>query len=287
MSETTCRWDRDAEGYLSDGRPCRTDNYGDPTKHCTARRTCSNHIGKGEHTCARCLGRARIDIKKIADLAPLMLTVALDAGVNSEAAMLAGPAANVHDWSERRIAMRSHLATWHERGKITEPQYLHARATMEDDDEWHPYTVLTRWEFMLREDYDQPRTAPTSITQAAAYLDRILHRVAQDEEQDFPLLAREMRKCRNHLETVMADSRQPERGAPCKTCHEERPNQPAPRLTRRYGHWCEDETCERMHYADDSADEWKCPRDRGHTWTEAEYRKWADDRQKVPQRARC
>lgn len=251
-----CRYDRETGDYLADGEPCKRDDYGDPTHHCTARTSCSQHVGEGELTCARCLGRVRATIRRIADLAPLMMPVALGAGVDSEAAMLAGPAADAEAWSWRKVAAAQGRA-WHV-------------SLIEDDDEHHPYTVLTRWEFMLREDYDQPRDDATSITSAAAYLDRTLGRVAQDDGQDFPLLAREMRKCRTHLESVMRDSNTLERGAPCPDCHERNPDAPAPRLTRMYAHWCEDADCERFHFADDSGDAWICPR--GHEWDHESYR---------------
>lgn len=254
---SNCRWDREAEDYMLDGGPCRWDEYGDRTHHCTARRGCANHVGAGELTCARCLGRTRSDIKRIADLAPLMLPVALGAGVNSEAANLAGPAADPEAWSWRKVAAAQGRA-WHV-------------SLIEDDDEHHPYSVLTRWEFMLREDYRDPRDAATSVSAAAAYLDRILHRIAQDDAQDFPLFAREMRTCRNHLEGVLRDSRTPERGAPCPACIETATG-PAPRLVRQYGHWCESEECERFHHRDDSGDEWICPRYALHRWSEQDYR---------------
>jgi len=253
----TCRWDRDAEAYLRDGEPCKVDEYGDPTTHCTSRRTCANHIGADELTCARCLSRTRTDVRVIRDLAALMLPAALHAGVNSEAANLAGPACDPEAWSWRKIAARQG-GPWHV-------------SLIEDDDEWHPYSVLTRWEFMLREDYRQPRTDPTGIEAAAAYLDRTLHRLAQDQAQDFPLFAREMRDCRNHLEGVLRNSSQPTRGAPCPICET-----PAPRLSQEFGHWCTDPECQRIHYPQD-ADRWVCPRDRGHVWEEDDYRKWVAD----------
>jgi len=86
-----CRWDRDREEYLRDDEPCRVDDYGDPTRHCTARRSCANHVGPAELTCARCVGRTRGDVRRIVDLAPLMVVQAISGGVESEAAWLAGP----------------------------------------------------------------------------------------------------------------------------------------------------------------------------------------------------
>ena len=60
--------------------------------------------------------------------------------------------------------------------------------------------------------------------------------------------------------------------APCPMCAT-----PAPRLNREYGHWCEDEDCQKLHYADDSGDRWVCPRNRDHWWSEEDYRRWVAD----------
>src|SRR5690348_9354345 len=105
----SCRWDNEAGDYLDDGEPCRRDEYGDPTKHCTARRTCAQHVGAGELTCARCIGRVRSTLRRIPALAALMPVVALEGGVNSEAASLAGPAADPEAWMWRRVAQRKRI----------------------------------------------------------------------------------------------------------------------------------------------------------------------------------
>ena len=137
-------------------------------------------------------GRVRRNIKGIRDLAPLMHSVALGAGVNSEAFNLAGPAADVEQWSHRKVAAMKGSA-WHV-------------SLIEDDDEMHPYSVLTRWQMMLSEDYGHERPARMTTIGAADYLDGILGKVAQDESQEFALLAREVRKCYQHLEAVLRDS---------------------------------------------------------------------------------
>jgi hypothetical protein len=265
----TCRYDRDAEDYLIDGEPCRYDDYGDPTVHCRARLSCSQHIGRGEFSCARCVGRARTNVRQIALLAALMLPVAIGKGVNSEAANLAGPAADPRAERERREAMRRHLDTWETLERITERQHLHALVVMSDDDERHPYNVLTRWQMMLSEDYGHTLPAKMTTAGAADYLERNLHRIAQDPEQDFPLLARELRKCRSHLEAVLGDAEKAEKGQPCPECQT---GDVFVRLKREWGHWCESEDCERRHYIDDSGDMWICPRNPKHRWSEKDYR---------------
>jgi hypothetical protein len=265
----TCRWDRDAEEYLNDGEPCRTDDYGDPTRHCTARRSCAQHVGEGEITCARCVGRTRVNIRRIVELAPLMHFQALDSGTNSDAAYLAGPAADVREWSARRIAMRGHLDVWFHLGRFSEKQLLHARAKMEDDDERHPYTVLTRWQMMISEDYGHPMPDHLTTIGAGDYLERNLPRIAQDPEQDFALLAREARDCREHLEAVVHNSANPTRGAPCPECKAEGK---VIRLHQEFGHWCERPECtQQFHFIDDAGDRWVCPRKKEHWMTGEGY----------------
>jgi hypothetical protein len=259
-----------------DCRGCRT--CPEPN-HCTAKRNCTWHTAEGELTCGRCIAAARTDLRWIATLAPLLLTAATSDGVDSEAANLAGPATDSEAWSWRRIA--------------------NARTTGEPisdgTDEHHPLLTLSTWEFMLREDYGQPSDAPATVATCAAYLDRTLHRVAHDPEQDFPLLARELRKCRQHLEAVLHNDDRPERGVPCPDCvgkmqetkrrledegvpEDEWPSLKAPRLIRKRGHWCDDEECQRLHYEDDSGDEWTCPRDGHHKWTHKAYTAWVEER---------
>lgn len=275
---STCKYDRASGEYLIDGEPCRRDDYGDPTRHCTARRNCANHVGADELTCARCLGRARANLRRIPVVSNLMILVAIEDGVNSEAANLAGPAADPEAWSWRKIAARTG-GPWH-------------LSLIEDDDEEHPYLVLGRWDMMIREDYGHPSDEPVTIANAAAYLDRQLGRIAQDDGQDFPLFAREIRKCRNHLERTLRTAMMRQRGAPCPECKADAAEEAQaaeregrevrkgslPRLVREYGHWCDDEDCERIHYADDADDRWVCPRNRAHEWTPKAYRDYIEER---------
>lgn len=260
----SCRWDRDAEDYLAeDGQPCRTDEYGDPTRHCTAKRRCAHHVGPHELTCAGCIGAARSDLRSITAMSALLMTAAINDGVDSESANLAGPAADPEAWTWRKIAARQGKA-WHV-------------SLIEDDDERHPYTVLTRWQMMLAEDWGHDLPERLTITGAAAYLERQLPRLAQDPEQDFALFAREIRKVRSHLESVLHNDRRPDRGVPCPECTSPETGV-GPRLVREYGHWCLDAECCRIHAADDSLDRWVCPRNRAHAWDIEAYERWIAER---------
>jgi hypothetical protein len=151
-------------------------------------------------------------------------------------------------------------------GKAT--KVWHA-SMVEDDDPDDPYRVLTGWAQALSEDYGSERPERWTIANAAAYLTRILHRVAQDDEQDFPLMARELRKCRSHLESVLRDSQAPERGAPCPSCGS---HGTFVRLVREYSHWCTDPDCTmQFHSTTDDFDVWVCPRNKDHWWNPQGY----------------
>lgn len=258
-----CRWDREVEDYLTDGEPCRVDDYGDPTKHCTARRTCSVHIGRDELTCPRCIGRCRADIAWVVNLTALMPVESLSRGVNSEPTNLAGPAGDPVVLSWRRI----------DRARVT------GGPIGDGIEETAPTEVLGVWQAMLSEDWGHDLPDRVTLATAAAYLDRNLARIANDPGQDFPLMAREIRRCRSYLEGVLRNGTRPERGAPCPACVDNEDG--APRLVREYGHWCDAEDCARFHYADDSADAWVCPKDRRHTWTVDEYEARVEDRKKA------
>jgi hypothetical protein len=224
--------------------------------HCTAREACTRHLDHAHPlTCPRCEGRTRDDIAEIVRLSGLLIDEAIAQGVDSEAANLAGPAADPEAWSWRR------LAAWERGDDVT---------VLEDDDPHHPLAVLGRWDYMLREDYRQPTALRCTLLRAADYLRGQLSRLAQDETQDFALFAREIARCRRHLEDVLADGFRPETGAPCPACAK------APALVKRYAHWCWREDCTREHDATGAADSWVCPACHAR-WTEAEYRLWVAD----------
>lgn len=146
---------------------------------------------------------------------------------------------------------------------------------IEDDDDRHPYSVLTRWQMMLSEDWGHDLPEQMSIGGAAAYLERNLGRLANDPEQDWPLFASEVRKVFSHMESVLHNDTRPDRGVPCPTCAEDGH---FARLARRWAHWCEDEDCARFHHADTTDDRWVCPRNREHWWTHASYSNYLEER---------
>lgn len=229
--------------------------------HCTARRNCTWHIDAADLTCGRCIAGARTDLAWIESLSSLLLTQAIMDGLDSEALSLAGPSVDAEAWSWRKIAAKQGVS-WHV-------------SLVEEDDEHHPARVTGTWARMVTEDYghDMPANAPLSWS--VAYLGRMLHRIANDATQDFPLLRAELKKCRQHLESVLHNDTRRDQGAPCPTC---RDAGEFVRLERHYSHWCDDTACERMHFADDGSDVWRCPRDKEHWWTMQGYADVLEDR---------
>lgn len=95
----------------------------------------------------------------------------------------------------------------------------HQLSLMLDDDPHHPLTVLGTWELMLREDYGHPSHERITIASAAGYLDRMLHRLANDPEQNWALFAEEIAACRKHLEQIAHNQRlDGDVGAECFMC---------------------------------------------------------------------
>lgn len=90
--------------------PCvpRTDT-GDPLEHCAGRNHCTEHVPADVLVCPRCVGRIRDALADIEKLHAKMLDEAVHRGVESEAANLAGPAANPEAWVWRKVATRKRI----------------------------------------------------------------------------------------------------------------------------------------------------------------------------------
>lgn len=275
MSERpTCRYDRESKSHLSrEHRPectdtaCRgclpcTHEAGNPVRHCRTRLRCTSHLGWTEQTCPACLAKIRGNLAAIVETLALMPAEALEQGVNSEPANLAGPHADYVTSQWRLInADRAGLP-------------------VDELDMRDPYTCLTMHERTIREDlgHDEETLVSASIAASAGYLAWVLTDLARLEDGVLPLAALlgDTARLRAHMESAMRDGRTPERGAPCPACVEE---EVAPqRLTRIYGHWCTERGCDRLHYLDDSGDVWRCPVDAEHEWTHEDYSRWVEER---------
>lgn len=283
----TCRWDRAAQAHLTREhlpecvdrdckgcRPCTHDGDGNPVRHCRTRLRCTSHLDWHEHTCTTCLGKIRTNMRRLLDALALMPNEATEAGIDSQAATLAGPHADAETYRRRMIANAA-------RGLHTE-----------EPDQYDPWQMLGIRERMIREDLGHADVTLTSETLAGtcSYLDWVLTDLARDPDQVSVLaeLLRETGRLADHAEAVLHDSRKPERGIPCPECvvdlgrkrdelqgagvpEDEWPKSRAPRLVRHHGHWCQQDGCRQVHYLDDSGDVWRCPDNEAHEWTHADY----------------
>lgn len=259
--------------------------------HCTMPR-CSRHLGTNEQlVCHRCVGKVRDNLGRIRELCDLAPIAATEAGIDSEAAVLAGPvpehstAAARHRWAMGGGLCRCHLrgracpdhetlqgpaCARTECGHVT-CERIHGRrccpdlvAWLEDTaDQRHPLTVLGWWDIAVAELFGHHRTNRVTIDSAASYLAVNLTDLSRDRDFGFDEMAREIASCVDHVENVMAVAVRQQRGAPCPVCHAAGRN--ARRLVREYA---EDQP-------DDTLDVWACPSTAcGETWTIGQYDKY-------------
>ena len=253
VSKTRCTWGGSEHGWLtaehvrgcddnacSGCKPC-------PKTHCAMRGRCANHVDSaiGHRTCPSCIGKTRGDLTAIVTLHTLALPVEAEfAGVDSDAVNLVGPA-----------ALSAHVD--YRRGYCEFPKR---------DDQQHPYAVLGRWDLAMREQFGPATDLTITVTRAADYLTGLLAGPFPhgDEFEDF---TREMAACRAHLETVIHDSRTPERGRPCPRCAEDATgDKKAPRLAKRYASGTS------VSAVSGDLDTWHCPAEPAHWWSERDYR---------------
>lgn len=154
--------------------------------------------------CTACLDAARSDLRAIGDLCLGLPAEAAQKGVQSEAAMLHGPAADPEAW--RNTATSAMV------GRID------ARYLEDCRDEMHPLWVLGTWEQIWRDHLDHYSEALITVATAAAYLDMQIGYMATLPEPAFDEFARELRGCRAHLENVIRDGVRDEQGVPCSDC---------------------------------------------------------------------
>jgi hypothetical protein len=267
-------------------KPCGDD-------HCGLR-DCPHHVNHEADlwTCPRCIGKAKRDLTTIEDLyalvdtdvelrigqadyLSLLLDEAAGTGVDSEAFNLVGPAADPGQYAEHRRRLG---VAYQQRGWCDWPR--HDR--FHDDDPHHPYSVLGRWDMMLRDLYGPQTDLFVTVVSAANYLRKLLEGPFPHQDL-FELFTRDLTQCREHLEQITHNSRTPEQGRHCPRCIEHRGS--GPRLRKRYadhpklkaGKGCGNPPRSNA-YPDGcktcagDLDTWHCPDEPEHWWTEHDYR---------------
>jgi hypothetical protein len=212
------------EDYCKGCQPCTE-------PHC---RICG--IAHADGTCAECLAEVRGNLREIATRCDALPAEVAHRGVEGEAMMLLGPAA---DWEAL-----NHMEASVKAGRVP-PEYLeHA------NDERHPVFVLNGWDAVWRDALDHADPDKADLATFVDYLDRTMAYMAGFPFVPFEDFARDVRGCLGHLDAVLHDGEQHDRGAPCMSCGR---------------------ALERVWGDDQKADGWMCPRCK-RTSTEAQYR---------------
>lgn len=254
-----CRWGGRDEPRRIPGRHvsgCADDECAG-CQPCTERHCAVCRRAHADGTCPECVATTRDDLASIRLMCGALPEEVAHRGVNGEAMMLLGASADPEAWQH---VQASYLA-----GRLPEGWFeaSHGRdcPTLRNEpcvgcagDELHPLTVVGTWEMVWRDFLEHETDERVTVEGAAGYLDRNLAYMADRGDVPFEDFARDLRRCRGHLEDVLRDGEQIEQGAPCPAC--DRP------LIKVYG--------EKEIY-----DRWKCPNRRcGEWYLDHEYRRW-------------
>lgn len=222
----SCKWNGRENPRILPGR------HGDdcPGGHCDGCQPCSEThccVCRRTHvegrTCAECLAEVREDLSAIRVLCGALPSEVRHRGVNGQAMTLLGIAADPEAWQHVEA---SYLAGrlpegWIETSHGKEcPTLVNEPCLGCKGDERHPLAVLGTWEMVWRDYLEHESDAKITATDAAAYLDQQMTYMAQQDEVPFEDFARDLRRCRAHLEDVLHAGDRDETGAPCVQCRE-------------------------------------------------------------------
>lgn len=169
-----------------------------------------------EQTCAGCLAEVRDDLAAIGTMCRALPAEVEHRGVDSEAMALLGPAADPEAWGHITTSLHvgrlpvGYLAC--DRCENPWPCEKHA------DSELHPLFVLGTWDMVWRDALDHETDAEVTVPTAVAYLGEQMTYMAGFADAPFEDFARDLRRCRAHMESVLHDGEQVETGAPCMGC---------------------------------------------------------------------
>jgi hypothetical protein len=187
-------------------------------------------------TCAECMAETREALHDIARMTDALPEEVEHRGVEGEAMMLLGPVADPEAFGHMSASVAA--------GRVS-PDYL-----ADAIGETHPVWVLGTWDMRWRDALDHDTTELVTLAASVDYLDRTMTYMGGYPHVSFEDFARDLRRCRTHLEAVLHDGEQVDQGAPCMSC--------GARLERTWG-------------TDAKGDGWSCPRCK-QTSTDAQYR---------------
>jgi hypothetical protein len=230
------RHDEDCPGEACEGcQPCTE-------PHC---RVCGRTHADG--TCAECLAETREDLHEIAARCGALSPEVLHRGIRSEAMTLLGPTVDPERWGHTAASYLSGRLPegWIETGKHGKecPLLVNEACLGCGGSELHPLLVLGTWDMCWRAELEHDDAEVLTVASAVEYLDRQMTYMAGYEDSPFEDFARDLRRCRAHLESVLHDARQGDRAnVGCFECGGSLER----RLTERDGFedfW----TCQRCH----------------------------------------
>lgn len=159
-------------------------------------------------TCPECMAETRESLREIGRMCDALPAEVEHRGVEGEAMMLLGPSADPEATGHLLASIRC--------GRVP-ADYLEIA-----DDERHPLFVLATWAMLWRDvlEHEEP-TEVVDVASELDYLDQQMTYMSGRDEPPFEDFAQDIRQCERHLESVLHDGEQVDRGAPCMTC--ERP----------------------------------------------------------------
>lgn len=253
---SACRWVSSDQPRVVIGRH----GYDCPGEECRGCQPCTEPhcricgMAHADGTCAECLAETRASLREIGRLCDALPSEVTHRGIDGEAMMLLGPTADVE---ARQHAEASYLAGRLPEGWLETGRHGKECPTLRNEpclgcggDEYHPLTVLASWQDLYAAEFEHDITRRATVEDALGYLDRNLSYAAVWPHAPFEDFARDLRRCVAHLEAVLHDGEQRDRGAPCMTC--------GVPLERTWGDT-------------ERADGWRCPKCR-QTSTEDQYR---------------
>lgn len=189
-----------------------------------------------ETVCGDCMDETREALHDIARMCGVLPIEVRHRGAMGEAMFLLGPTADPE--------ARGHLEASVAVGRVP-ASYLAEAAG-----DHHPVWVLGTWDMVWRDALDHDTRDLVQLGDAVAYLDQTMTYMAGYPHLGFEEFVSDLLACRTHLEGVLRDGEQHDRGAPCMSCGE---------------------LLERVWGVGHTTDGWKCPRCH-RTSTEAQYR---------------
>lgn len=193
----SCKWIASDRPRILPGRHREDCDLGEFCKGCQPCtephcRVCG--VAHSEGSCAECLAESRANLHEIARMCGALPEEVEHRGIEGEAMMLLGPAAD----PEARGHMEASVAA----GRVP-AEYLDAA-----EGDQHPVFVLLSWQMLWRDALEHDDAADSELDTAVAYLDLTMGYMGGYEHVPFDDFAKALRGCLTHLRGVLHDQNQ-------------------------------------------------------------------------------